>query len=260
MQLPLYQVDAFVDARPFSGNPAAVCPLERWLDDGTMQALAAENNLSETAFFVPEGEGYHLRWFTPTTEVDLCGHATLAAAHVVFHHIVPGTTMVVFSSRSGPLGVEARGEQLVLDLPSRPGTPRDCPEALVRGLGVAPAEVLDAPYTIAVLEDEGQVLACVPDHDALCEVDGAVAITAPGEDCDFVSRFFGRGYGVDEDPVTGSLHTTLTPYWAARLGRDELRARQLSRRGGELACALRGERVHVGGRARLYLEGRVHLG
>ena len=263
MQHPIFQVDAFVTPRPFSGNPAAVCPLEEWINEATLQGSAMENNLSETAFLVG-GEGrYDLRWFTPTTEVDLCGHATLAAGFVVTTALEPGRDSVEFETRSGTLrvtrtGSGASGSGLKLDLPSQPGTARDCPEALVRGLGMTPLEVLDAPYTVCVLEDEAAVRAVVPDHDALLEVDRAVAVTAPGGDQDFVSRFFGRGYGVDEDPVTGSLHCILVPYWAQRLGRDSLTAAQVSARGGALACELLGDRVALEGAARLYLEGTVH--
>ncbi len=259
MQLPLYQVDAFVTARPFSGNPAAVVPLDRWLDEATMQGLALENNLSETAFLVGTDGQYDLRWFTPTTEIDLCGHATLAAGFVVTSALEPGREQVKFETRSGPLEVSVEEDGLRLDLPSQPGTPRDTPDALIRGLGVTPREVLAAPYTVCVLEDEAAVRAVVPDHDALLEVDRAVGVTAPGVTCDFVSRFFGRGYGVDEDPVTGSLHSVLVPYWAQRLERDSLRAEQLSARGGALGCRLRGERVELTGTARLYLHGQVSL-
>jgi len=264
MQLPLQQVDAFVTERPFSGNPAAVCLLDAWIDEEQLQGVALENNLSETAFLVGDDGHYELRWFTPAVEVELCGHATLAAGHVVLNTLEPDRTRVEFSTRSGPLIVEAQGDELALDLPSRPGTPRSFDDpgtsaALSRGLGALPLELLDAPYTVCVLEDEAAVRAVQPDHDALLQIDRAVAVTAPGESCDFVSRFFGRGYGVDEDPVTGSLHATLAPYWAAHLGRDVLRARQLSARGGALTCELRGDRVLLLGRTRRVLEGTFHL-
>ncbi|MDA1266540.1 MAG: PhzF family phenazine biosynthesis protein [Planctomycetota bacterium] len=260
MQLPFYQVDAFVTARPFSGNPAAVCPLDAWLDAPTMQAIAEENNLSETAFFVKRDDGgYDLRWFTPGREVDLCGHATLACGLIVQRFLAPEADDVTFHSRSGPLGVALDGDRLCLDFPAQPGTPRDCPEALVRGLGLEPKLVLAAPYTVCVLEDEATLRALRPDHAALLEVDAAVAVTAPGDDCDFVSRFFGRGYGIDEDPVTGSLHTTLAPYWAAELGRERLTAHQASARGGDLECTVLGERIAIAGRARLVIEGRLLL-
>ncbi|MDP6937532.1 MAG: PhzF family phenazine biosynthesis protein [Planctomycetota bacterium] len=259
MQLPLYQVDAFVTEHPFSGNPAAVCPLDQWLDDATMQGLALENNLSETAFLVGTDGHYDLRWFTPTTEVDLCGHATLAAGFVVTSVLEPGRERVKFETRSGPLEVSLREDGLLLDLPSQPGTPRDVPEALIRGLGVTPQEVLAAPYTVCILENEDEVRGVIPHHEALLEIDRAVAVTAPGVTSDFVSRFFGRGYGVDEDPVTGSLHSILVPYWVERLNTDCLRAEQLSARGGALGCRLRGERVELTGAARLYLHGQVSL-
>lgn len=266
MELSIYQVDAFSDA-VFAGNPAAVCPLDKWLDDATMQAIAAENNLSETAFFVAADDGgaghYELRWFTPTVEVDLCGHATLASAYVVFERLAPRRREVRFATRSGELAVAREGDMIVLDFPAYPGTPVAAPAALADGLGAAPDEVLEGPNYVAVFAAGKDVAALAPDFDVLAGLHprGVIA-TAPGEawGCDFVSRFFGPSFGIDEDPVTGSAHCMLTPYWAARLGRKRLDACQISARGGVLACEERGDRVRIGGRAALYLEGTIRIG
>jgi len=259
VKLPLYQIDAF-SAQRFSGNPAAVCPLPEWLDDEVMQAIAAENNLSETAFFVAEGDAYRLRWFTPAAEVDLCGHATLAAAAVVTRVLEPDRDMVTFRSRGGDLTVSTDGELLVMDFPARPGATVDAPSALLMGLGVVPRQVLVADYYLAVFDSSEEVVALTPDFHRLATLDRiGVIVSAPGTDVDFVSRFFAPGVGVPEDPVTGSAHCTLTPYWSARLGKKILRARQMSRRGGELFCEDRGERVTIAGHAVLYLEGEIYL-
>jgi predicted PhzF superfamily epimerase YddE/YHI9 len=260
MRLPLYQIDAFVTGEPFSGNPAAVCPLESWLPDALMQAIAAENNLSETAFFVPAGAGYHLRWFTPTTEVDLCGHATLAAACVVFGFLSPGLRTVRFhTDKAGTLCVSRDGDLLALDFPAHPAALCPQPAGLAAALGRAPAAMLAARYYLAVYEAPGEIAALAPDFPALARLDRpALIVTAPGEGgADFVSRVFAPALGIDEDPATGAAHCTLTPYWAARLGRTRLLARQLSRRGGALHCEFHGERVAIAGRARLYLEGTI---
>lgn len=267
MRLPLYQIDAFVVTdRPFSGNPAAVCPLDAWLPDDVMQAIAAENNLSETAFFVPEGDCYRLRWFTPTTEVDLCGHATLASAFVVFGWLQPRRDAVQFrTEKAGALTVVRDGELLALDFPSRPAAPCAVPAALTAALGQAPREVLAARDYLAVYDSAEEVAALRPDFAGLAALDRfAVIATAPGPDAgnlgvDFVSRFFAPARGVDEDAVTGSSHCTLIPYWAGRLGKDRLEARQRSRRGGALSCRLEGERVRIAGRASLYLEGAITI-
>jgi len=262
MRIPLYQIDAFVTERPFTGNPAAVCPLEAWLPDDAMQAAAAENNLSETAFFVPEGDGYRLRWFTPTVEIDLCGHATLASAFVVFGWLAPWRRSVTFATeQAGPLTVARDGERLALDFPARPPEPVAMPETLAAALGKPPRALLAARDYLAVYDSAEDIAALAPDFAAIAALDRfAVIVTAPGRDgIDFVSRFFAPARGVDEDPVTGSAHTTLTPYWAGRLGKTRLEARQLSRRGGALSCALYGDRVTIAGRARLYLEGEVAL-
>lgn len=261
MRLPIYQVDAFTD-KLFGGNPAAVCPLEKWLPDATMQAIAAENNLSETAFFVRERADCALRWFTPTVEVDLCGHATLAAGYVVLRFLEPQRQAVSFNTmQAGVLTVRRQGECLAMDFPARPATPAPAPAGLLQALGGNPREVLRARDYLVVYDSAADVAALKPDLAALAKVDcWAAIVTAPGEDgVDFVSRFFAPGQGVPEDPVTGSAHTTLTPYWAKRLGRNELAARQLSRRGGALHCTLNGDRVGLVGRAALYLEGTISL-
>jgi len=260
MRLPIHQIDAFAD-RPFTGNPAAVMPLEAWLPDATMQAIAAENNLSETAFLVKEPEGWHIRWFTTVTEVDLCGHATLASAFLVMTELEPGAQRITFRSQSGDLGVSREGDQYVLDFPSRPGRPApELVETVSRVLGRRPLEVVLARDLVAVLEDEAAVRAFKPDFDALGTLPGmGTLVTAPGESVDFVSRCFFPGDGVPEDPVTGSAHCTLIPVWARRLGRHRLRAFQASARGGHLACELCGDRVRLGGRAVKVLEGHFLL-
>jgi PhzF family phenazine biosynthesis protein len=257
MKLPLYQVDAFT-SRVFGGNPAAVVPLEAWLPDEKLQAIALENNLSETAFFVKEPSGWRVRWFTPSTEVDLCGHATLGAAYVLFHHLQPGMERVEFASRSGPLVVTREGDWLALDFPTR--VPRPCPPpaGLVEALGATPRETLAARDLLAVFDSEAEVRALKPDLAKLAALEFfSVVPTAPGTDADFVSRFFGPRVGVPEDPVTGSSHCSLIPYWAGRLGKTSLFARQVSARGGELKCELQGERVRIAGRGVLYLEGLI---
>jgi predicted PhzF superfamily epimerase YddE/YHI9 len=261
MRLPIYQVDAFTD-NLFGGNPAAICPLDAWLPDATMQAIAAENNLAETAFFVRDGDGYALRWFTPTVEVDLCGHATLASGHVVMNFLEPQRDRVRFRTlKAGTLVVERRGDTLVMDFPARPAAPAEPPAGLLAALGGKPREVLRARDHLVVYDSAAAIAELTPDPAALAKVDcWAAIVTAPGEDgIDFVSRFFAPAQGVPEDPVTGSSHTTLTPYWAKRLGKTELEARQLSRRGGALHCALNGDRVSIAGRAVLYLEGHISV-
>jgi phenazine biosynthesis protein PhzF family len=258
MELPLYQLDAFAD-RLFSGNPAAVCPLPAWLPDATLQAIAAENNLSETAFFTRDDAGLRIRWFTPVCEVALCGHATLAAAWVYFH-LTSQHDRVVFNSMSGPLTVSRAGELLSLNFPATPPAPMATPPQLAAALGVAPLEVLAAADWLVLLDNAAQVRALRPDMALLRQLDRrGVIVTARGEDCDFVSRFFAPNYGIDEDPVTGSAHTQLTPYWADRLGKLTLQARQLSARGGALHCELRGDRVLISGRVVPYLAGTVTL-
>ena len=260
MQLPLYQIDAFA-SRVFAGNPAAVCPLEEWLPDTTMQAIAVENNLAETAFFCRENGGYRIRWFTPAVEVDLCGHATLASGFLLLTRLEPERDAVAFASLSGPLRVTRTGKAFALDFPARPARPANISDALVRALSAPPAAFLKAgARCYAVYRDADEVRALQPDMAALATLapDG-IAATAPDSAYDFVSRFFAPSHGVPEDPVTGSTHTTLIPYWAERLGKTSMRAAQLSARGGELQCRLNGDRVEIAGEAVLYMEGRIHL-
>jgi predicted PhzF superfamily epimerase YddE/YHI9 len=261
LRLPIYQVDAFAE-KLFGGNPAAICPLTEWLPDATMQAIAAENNLAETAFFVRESSDYALRWFTPAVEVDLCGHATLASAHVVFAFLEPGRERVNFRTlKAGTLTVARHGDMLMMDFPARPAVPTEPPPGLLAALGGSPREVLKARDHMVVYGSAAEVAALTPDFAALGKLDCWAAVaTAPGNDgADFVSRFFAPRQGIDEDPATGSSHCTLVPYWAARLGKRELSARQLSRRVGRLSCALNGDRVAIGGRAVLYLEGEITI-
>ena len=260
MKLRLFQIDAFA-SRVFAGNPAAVVPLERWLDDATLQAIAAENNLAETAFIVGGSGEYEIRWMTPTVEVDLCGHATLASGWVVMNELEPGRREVSFRSKSGPLRVAARGERLALDFPSRPGEPAAAEQGLLGdALGRVPAELLRARDYLAVFETEQEVRGLRPEMAKTAALPSlGVIATAPGRDCDFVSRFFAPQGGIDEDPVTGSAHCTLVPYWSRRLGKTSLFARQVSRRGGELWCEDRGERVAIAGHAVKFLEGVIEL-
>ena len=263
MRLPLFQIDAFAE-RVFQGNPAAVCPLDAWLPEALMQSIAAENNLSETAFCVPEGEGYGLRWFTPLKEIDLCGHATLATAHVLFEHLGFAGAEIVFSTRSGALRVTRAGDRLAMDFPAKAVEPCAAPGALIEGLGRAPLKVYGGRDYLAVFADAAEVRALRPDPRRLAELDRhGVIVTAPGGaedgDVDFVSRFFVPKFGVDEDPVTGSAHCSLTPFWAARLGKATLEARQVSRRGGRLQCTLAGERVILRGRAVTYMAATIEV-
>jgi PhzF family phenazine biosynthesis protein len=259
MELKIYQLDAFSDHR-FGGNPAAVCPLVNWLPDALMQQIAEENNLSETAFFVEESEGLRIRWFTPTTEVNLCGHATLAAAWVYFHHLQPTAEAVRFNSHSGPLGVRRAGERLTLDFPSGAYRPVAPPIPLIEAIGTTPVECHAGEDWLLRLDSEQAVRQLQPDMRLLLQLEHrGVIVTAEGNDCDFVSRFFAPKYGIDEDPVTGSAHTLLTPYWAERLGKTRLHARQLSARGGELYCELRDGRVFISGQVTPYLQGVISI-
>lgn len=245
----------------FGGNPAAIVPLDRWLPEATLQAIAAENNLSETAYFVKQGDDYHLRWFTPTREVDLCGHATLASAWVLWERLGETAALIRFETRSGDLRVTREADTLWLDFPADPAQPCPVPSALATGLGQPPNEVLRGRNYVAVYASEAVVRALKPDFRQLATLgEHGVIVTAPGQDCDFVSRFFGPQFGIDEDPATGSAHCTLTPLWAGRLGRRSLRARQVSHRGGELRCELNGDRVLIGGRCAPYLTGEIELG
>lgn len=260
MKIKQYQVDAFA-ARVFAGNPAAVCPLDDWLPDAVLQAIAQENNLSETAFFVAEANGFRLRWFTPVAEVDLCGHATLATAHVLFNLLGHPGEAIIFSTRSGELTVQRQDKLLAMNFPAF--TPKPCapPKALIAALGERPIEALAADDYLAVFDSEASVAALAPDFAQLRQLDlRGVCVTAPGNKVDFVSRFFAPKFGIDEDPVTGSAHCVLTPYWAERLGKQRLQARQISRRGGDLSCQLDGERVILAGTAVSFMEATIAIG
>lgn len=253
MSLSYFQVDAFT-SRVFGGNPAGVCPLDQWLPEATLQAIAAENNLSETAFLVGSDARYELRWFTPTVEVDLCGHATLASAFVVFHELGFAGDRISFQTKIGELGATRDGDRIVLDFPAWPAERcAEVPADLADALGWLPRELYRNRDFLAVFSSEEEILSLRPEPTVLAKLDClGVICTAPGTDCDFVSRFFAPGAGIIEDPVTGSAHSTLTPYWSRRLGKSQLFARQLSQRGGELFCEHRGDRVGIGGQARLY--------
>jgi PhzF family phenazine biosynthesis protein len=259
MRIPLYHVDAFSD-KAFGGNPAAVCPLPSWIDDGLMQSIAAENSLVLTAFFTPTPSGYHIRWFTPTVELELCGHATLASAHVVFEHLDRDSNSVSFESKAGVLRVDRRADMLELDFPSLPATRIAELPALASALGATPLETWQAKSLVAVFGAERDVRALEPDFEAIRRLDAfGVIATAPGDHVDFVSRFFAPKVGVPEDSVTGSAHCTLTPYWASRLGKTALHARQISARGGELWCELAGDRVKLAGHVKPYLFGTIDV-
>lgn len=257
MKLKQYQVDAFT-GKAFGGNPAAVVPLTSWPDDYLLQAIAEENNLSETAFFVPSEKGYRLRWFSPVREVDLCGHATLATAHVIFEMLGYTKPSICFETRSGDLLVKKRGNQLEIDFPARPPKPCGIPESLVQALGRRPLEVLAADDYLVVFDNEATILAIVPNQALLNQLDlRGVVITAPGTEVDFVSRFFAPKYGIPEDPVTGSAHCQLAPYWAGKLGKNTLSARQISKRGGDIVCKVNADRVLLIGSAVLFMEAEI---
>jgi PhzF family phenazine biosynthesis protein len=261
VDLPLYWIDAFTD-RVFGGNPAAVVPLESWPEDQLLQRIAFENGLSETAYFVRTGPARaKLRWFTPALEIDLCGHATLATAHVLFRELGQRQSPFVFDTRSGPLSVAMRGDLIELDFPALPAEAAPPTPDLVRGLGREPVAALRTERMwLCVFASADDVARLAPDAGRLAAVPpGRIIVTAPGVDCDFVSRFFAPYAGVPEDPVTGSSHCTLVPYWAGRLGKTALHARQISRRGGELWCELDGDRVRMAGRAAAYLKGRISV-
>lgn len=259
MKIKMYQIDAFAD-KVFTGNPAAVCPLDKWLDDALMQNIAQENNLAETAFFVEKTNDYQIRWFTPTKEVDLCGHATLASAYVIFKYLNRNTDKIKFSSTSGPLYVNHENGKVALDFPSIP--PVDCkmPENLIKALGIEPEKIMSCNNYFAVFSSEDQITAIRPDFSILDKLNlQGVIITAPGNDLDFVSRYFAPKYGIPEDPVTGSAHCTLIPYWSKRLNKTQLQARQISQRGGQLFCRDMGDRVIIAGFAVEYLSGYIEV-
>lgn len=262
MKLPIYQVDAFSDQQ-FGGNPAAVVVLDSWPDDGILQFIAAENNLSETAFICSSGPGkYALRWFTPAVEIDLCGHATLAAAHVHYNELNGDDCPLAFDTQSGRLTVCRSEDKLTLDFPARPPRESNPEPGLLAALGLGtPVYSGKSRDWLIVLECEAAVRSVAPDFAALKRVcSGAVIVSAAGDDCDFVSRFFCPGYGIDEDPVTGSAHCTLAPYWSDVLKKQVLSARQLSKRGGELECRIDAERVFITGQCVSYLRGEIEIG
>ena len=259
MKIPYYHVDAFTGTL-FKGNPAGVCLLESWPDDALLQAIARENNLSETAFLVGDGNEYELRWFTPTVEVDLCGHATLAAGFVLSTLLQVTDKPLLFSSQSGTLQVDREKELLYLNFPSRHPAPLPCPDLLTKALKAAPLATYASRDLLAVFEKEEDILALQPDFNLLSQLNylGCI-VTAPGVTADFSSRFFAPSVGINEDPVTGSAHCTLIPYWADRLQKNTLKAHQVSKRGGELLCHYEGDRVKIGGQATLYMTGTLHL-
>jgi len=259
MKLRFYQVDAFTGT-PLRGNPAAVVLLKDWLSERTMQAIAAENNLSETAFVHPRGNAFEIRWFTPQVEVDLCGHGTLASGYVVFEEGLTHGDEAQFAAKVGVLTVRREGSLLSMDFPSRPAEPVPVSDEVVEALGARPSELLLSRDLMAVFEHESDVAALSPRFDAVAGLDalGLIA-TAPGNRVDFVSRFFAPAVGIPEDPVTGSTHCTLVPYWSKRLGKTRLDARQISSRGGELHCEDRGERVTIAGQVACYLRGEIDV-
>ncbi len=259
--IPIYQADAFTD-QLFGGNPAAVCPLTEWLPDTLMQKIAAENNLAETAFFVKTDQGYHLRWFTPEYEIDLCGHATLASAHILFTELNYKEPEIHFSTeKAGTLVVSHDGDRYTLDFPSRPANPAELPEGLFQALGdQRPIDVLRGRDYMLVYGSEDDIITMKPDFMALAKVDTVgVIVTAPGDQADFVSRFFAPSAGIAEDPVTGSAHCNLIPYWAEKLGKTDLHAYQVSARRGELWCQLKDDRVLMSGKAVTYLKGEIYI-
>ncbi|MBA2378329.1 MAG: PhzF family phenazine biosynthesis protein [Blastocatellia bacterium] len=261
MKLEIFQVDAFA-SRVFAGNPAAVVPLEEWLPDDVMVNIAAENNLAETAFFVPVAGRYQIRWFTPKVEVDLCGHATLASAHVIFDELGLDEDAIRFHShRSGELGVERQGDRLVLDFPAYPMTEIEPIEA-VAAMPVAPLKYCEAQGNMLFLlmKDQRTVEGLVPDMRLIEELPyDEVIFTAKGDDCDFASRMFAPRIGIPEDPATGAIHCSLIPYWSAELGKSEMFARQVSARGGELICEYAGDRVKIGGQAVTFMRGEINV-
>ncbi len=259
MELSIYHIDAFA-SELFKGNPAAVCPLEKWLPDETMQKIAFENNLSETAFFVQKGNDFSIRWFTPVCEVDLCGHATLATAFVIFNILDYDQNIIEFDSKSGSLKVIKDDDNLILDFPAQPPTPCDTPQEIINALNITPVECLKFEDLIVVLNDESDVQIIEPDFEELKKLGfRGVIITAQSKKYDFVARCFFPGLGIQEDPVTGSAYTQLAPYWATKLGKDIFKAKQLSARGGELICELYKDRVLISGKAVKYMEGKISI-
>lgn len=260
MNYPIYTVDAFSD-KVFGGNPAACCPLQTFLPTETMQQLANENNLSETAFFVKRTDGsYDLRWFTPEVEMDLAGHPTLASAFVIFELLGHESNTVVFHTRSGELSVVKKGDLLEMNFPARMPQPCEVPEELLKGFSITPQAVLKSRDYLLVYRNQEEVEQLVPDYMHLNKVDTlGIIVTAPGNASDFVSRFFVPNSAIGEDPVTGSAHATLIPYWATQLGKNHLQAIQVSRRKGHLTCGFLGERVTIAGKAVLYMKGEYFI-
>ena len=260
MNITIYQIDAFAD-KIFAGNPAAVCPLDAWLPDDLLLNIAMENNLAETAFYVKEKGGYRIRWFTPTVEVDLCGHATLATAAVLFNHEGYQGTQLIFNSRSGPLTVTKDGDLLTLNFPTDNISEVDLFPELTNPFNIKPVKAFKGKTDyMLIFENENQVRKLSPDFRKLGTVSArGVIATAKGDQVDFVSRFFGPQSGIDEDPVTGSAHTTLIPYWSKVLGKTEMNAIQCSSRGGKLKCKMKGDRVEIGGQAKLFLTGTIFI-
>jgi len=259
MELSIYQIDAFSSC-VFEGNPAAVCPLDEWLPDETMQSIAEENNLSETAFFVPKDDGFHIRWFTPASEVDLCGHATLGSAYVLFNILGYKNEAIQFDSKSGILFVTKQDDWLTLDFPKQPPVYCETPKEIVEAFNKEPIECMMSEDIIAVFENEIDIESANPDFEQLKKLDSrGVIITAKSMRYDFVARFFAPKYGIPEDPVTGSAYTQLAPYWASKLGKQKFKAKQLSSRGGELYCEILGDRVLISGKATKYMEGKITI-
>jgi PhzF family phenazine biosynthesis protein len=259
--VPIFQIDAFT-CGPFTGNPAAVCVLDEWLSDNLMQKIAMENNLAETAFLVPQGNNWLIRWFTPVTEVDLCGHGTLASAFVLLNIIQPDRNEVIFQTMNmGNLIVRKKGDMLELDFPTDTLKKCDLPDLIIESLDKEPVECFMGRSDYLLLySSEAEITSLRPDFRKLAMADGrGVIVTAPGSDVDFVSRFFAPQAGIDEDPVTGSAHTTLTPFWSARLGKTAMKARQLSARRGYLECTLNSDRTMISGRADLFLKGEIFV-
>ncbi len=261
MQLPIFQVDAFTD-KTFGGNPAAVCPLEHWLPDYVMQKIAIENSVAETAFFIPLNDGFEIRWFTPEIEMDLCGHATLATAHVIARHLDPQLSSLKFHSRSGVLTVTVENELLTMDFPSRRPEPSDVPQIVLDAIQAKPVEILKSRDYVLVFKTEEIIRSMKPNQGILNQINldpGGIVVTAKGDEVDFVSRFFTPQASIFEDPVTGSAHCSLIPYWSQKLEKKSMYALQLSSRVGKLHCKDLGERVLISGKAVTYLEGRVTI-
>ena len=259
MKIKFYQVDAFA-SKVFEGNPAAICPLESWLSDEMMQNIAAENNLAETAFFVRNEEEFELRWFTPTTEVNLCGHATLAAAYVIFNYLEYTKDEIIFNSKSGVLKVTQNDNIITMDFPSEAPKPCETPQAIIHAFGVKPVEVLSCVDYIVVFKEGTDLTKFTPKLEELKKLDKrGVCITTQDSKYDFVSRFFAPNYGIDEDSVTGSAYTQLTPYWSEKLGKKSFTSKQLSSRGGELSCEIKGDRVFISGEAVCCIVGEMIL-